>query len=84
MTTSTVTASAGDAVPILIAKGTGSLGRLIELHAPGGSIVTSASCLESAAVQTQKLTQTGTHMILGLELVGTWLFARSMYSAVRG
>jgi hypothetical protein len=64
MTTYTFSANAGDAVTILISKSTGSLWPLIELHAPGGSIVTSESGSVSAVIQAQQLTQTGTYTIL--------------------
>ena len=66
----TFSANSGDAVTILMGRSSGSLYPAIELHAPDGTVVKTASGYPSAAIQAQKVSQTGTYYIICRDLDG--------------
>ncbi len=74
--TYTFSANSGDTATILMATSDGgNLYPKVELHAPDGTVVKTASSggvVSSAAVEAQKLTQTGTYFILCRDAYGVF------------
>ncbi|MEK7677815.1 MAG: hypothetical protein AAB676_18455, partial [Verrucomicrobiota bacterium] len=61
----TFSANAGDTVTVLMGRSGGSLYYpQVELHAPDGTVVTSATAYQSATIQARRLNQAGTYLIV--------------------